>query len=418
MPQAGVKYSEIRAIDPTAPPVVIDIAGNLENKKAFKLSDIASSVRYIILQQPPDTKFTSISDMVSDDEHIFINSLEGLFCYSTEGQYLYTVCANQLESIDFWGSGKTSGTCVVSGVFNNIDLLNGRLIYRTRHFPSLEEGDPDLRLNVFDIKELDAQMRFNSNINELKNFNPQPKYQRRLNPKKDIGLLSQFLLMDDLSLFFSNSLTSVAIYGDTLCKFNNYAQPVIDAIGARRGVYVGVPSNSYRINGEIMLLLGHNDTVFRVTPPNRLTPAYVMNWGKFRPDISEHVAGSALDGKFVFSNLFETSRFIFIHYTEGRDYPARRKEGKVKDHWAIFNKTAKTLTHHLPSDEFIMFENNLEPVGIPFWLKGVNHKDEMYMTFSKKRIEDYIATGRYQNDKLQAIYDRMPDDAICIMIVK
>ena len=124
-----------------------------------------------------------------------------------------------------------------------------------------------------------------------------------------------------------------------------------------------------------------------------------------------------MEGKFVFSNLFETSRFIFIHYTEGRDYPARRKEGKVKDHWAIFNKTAKTLTHHLPSDEFIMFENNLEPVGIPFWLKGVNHKDEMYMVFSKETIKRYIERGINRNDRLQAIYESLNGDEVVIMLV-
>jgi len=95
VPPAGVKYTEIRSIEPDAPPEIIDIAGNLENKKEFKLSDIAESVRYIHLQQPPNTKFTSISNIVSDDEHIFVNTLEGLFCYSTEDSiYIHWLSMN------------------------------------------------------------------------------------------------------------------------------------------------------------------------------------------------------------------------------------------------------------------------------------------------------------------------------------
>jgi hypothetical protein len=65
-----------------------------------------------------------------------------------------------------------------------------------------------------------------------------------------------------------------------------------------------------------------------------------------------------------------------------------------------------------------MFENDIDHVGMPFWPTGLNHKDEMYMTFSREEIKSYIATGKFQNDKLQAIYDNMSDDGFCIMLVK
>jgi hypothetical protein len=320
------------------------------------------------------------------------------------------------------------GTRIVKGVLNNVDLSNGRLIYRTKHWPSLDEGVTDIRLNVFDVKELDTQMLFDTQSRELKKSEPQPRYQRRLNPKKDNGGSSRYLLMDDLSLFISNSLTGVALYGDTLCKFNDYDQP---ATFAR----VAVSSNIYRINGQVMLRKNYNDTVFRVIPPNRLVPAYVMQWGDYKPDINQYASGSDLDGKLVLRNWVETLRYIFVEYTEGRAYVGRWAQGKVRHHWAIFDKTAKTLTHHLtspipamrevkvgtmtvPNPIPAMFENDIEPVGMPFWPNGVNHKNEMYMTFSREQIKDYISTGRYQNDKLQAIYNDLADDGFCIMIVK
>ena len=416
MPPSGAKYKEIRSVNKSKPPVIIDIVGNLENKKLIKISDFASSIRYIFLQQPPDLKFTKIYGIASDDKYIFVNALEGLFCFSTDGVYLYTICVNQIEFINGFSR-------ITDGVLNNVDLLNGTLIFRTYNWPSIETGVTDIRLNVFDIKELEAKMLFDVKNSELKNLNPQPKYQRQMDPKKDAGGSSRYLLMDDLSLLISNSLTHVAVYGDTLCKFNDYD---IFTLPHGANSYVHVSSSIYRINGNIMLQKAHNDTVFRVISPNRLEAAYVMRWDKYKPDINQHVAGSALEGKFVLGSWIETLRFIFIHYTEGRDYPSRRREGKVKDHWAIYDKTAKTLTHHItssgqstnPTPIPPMFENNIEPIGMPFYPQGINHKDEMYMSFSKEQLKNYIASGKFQNDKLQAIYKNMPDDGFCLMIVK
>ena len=200
VPSAGIEYAEIRAIDQSAPPVIIDIVGNLNNRKEFKLSDIASSVKYVLLQSPPDATITLIRTVVSDDERIFIHAREGLFCYSADGQYLYTVVANVQEIVQLgsesvplgsWGSA----TRLISGItFTNVDLLDGRLIFRSS---SLEEGVTDVRLNVFDVKELDAQMRFITQPGELRNFSPQPLYQRKLDPTKDTGLSSRYMLIDD-----------------------------------------------------------------------------------------------------------------------------------------------------------------------------------------------------------------------------
>ena len=423
MPPAEVKHTEIRAVDPANPPAVIDIAGNQENKKAFKLSDFASSVSYIYLQQPPDTKFTSISEVVSDDKHIFINTSIGLLCYAEDGRYLYTLCNNELEASDL-------GTRIVNGMKSgaNIDLFNGRLIFRTTHWSSFDEGASDMRLNVFDIKELDAQTPFFIQSGELGKKEPQPTYQRRLDPTKDSGLLSRYLLMDDSSFFISNSLTSVAINGDTLCKFIDYDRPsTFERVGVRPAIY--------RINGRVMLRKSYNDTIFRVVPPNSLAPVYVMQWGQYKPDINQYAAGSDLEGKLVLRDWIETSRYIFIEYTEGRAYPARWIQGKVKFYYAIYDKTTKTLFHHITSTQPPMrevkmgtmitsiplppmFENDIEPVGMPFWPGGLNHKDEMYMTFSKDQIKSFIATGKFRNDKLQSIYDTMPDDGFCLMTVK
>ena len=51
----GLRLKENRSVDPERPPIRIDITRAKENERNFKLSDIASSVRYVKLQTPPDT---------------------------------------------------------------------------------------------------------------------------------------------------------------------------------------------------------------------------------------------------------------------------------------------------------------------------------------------------------------------------
>ena len=419
LPPKGVRYKEIRSVDRANPPVIIDIAGNLNNKKAFKLSDFASSVRYIRLQQPPDTKFSSITDIATDDERIFISTREGLFCYSPDGTYRYTMFKNQFDELT---------NMPVMGSRGQIDLLNGILVNILIHLPIGAPGyTADVKLIFFDVKELDAQMLVYKSSNELDYFGATPKYQRQLKS----GTGGHFLLMDDQSIFHSG-LTLTSTGGDTLCKFTDFDRPVIDRVMQSRGAGARPGASTYRINGNVMLKIGLNDTIFRVIPPNRLAPAYIMNWGNYKPDLVEFVAAGAMAGKFILRSWLETQRFIFIHYTEGNSSPRYLNMGNVKFYYAIYDKTTKMLTHHLTSTtpvirqaqmgvlltmaEPMLIENDIDPVGMPFWPQDINHKGEMYMTFNKERIKNYINTGKYQNDKLQAIYDSLNDDDLVLMI--
>jgi hypothetical protein len=233
----------------------------------------------------------------------------------------------------------------------------------------------------------------------------------------------------DQSLFGSDlSLTSV--YGDTLCKFNNYDTYIIPS---GQGSSPRISSKIYRLDGHVMLQKGFNDTIFRVTPPNRLTPAYVMQWGKFKADIQSYMTLGNMEGKAIMGEWVESPRSVFIRYTEGADSPISRRDGKTKDHWAIYDKKAKTLTHLISDNKAMrelnvsfrfnrpmpaLIENDIDSVGMPFWPEGVNHRGEMYMIFPKQDVKIYIDTGKFPKDKLQAIYNNMPEDSFCLMIVK
>jgi hypothetical protein len=51
----SLRKKEIRSVDPQRPPVRIDLPGTSDNTRKLKLSDVASSIRYVKLQTPPDT---------------------------------------------------------------------------------------------------------------------------------------------------------------------------------------------------------------------------------------------------------------------------------------------------------------------------------------------------------------------------
>ena len=405
---AVVETTEIIPIEPA----IIDIAGNLENRKEFRLSDFGSSVRYIRLQPPAGMEFTRILNVLSDDDYIIINAAPGLFVYSADGEYLYTVYLNKLEPM---GGG---GVRVLDGILDNIDLLNGILLYRTFQRPSAAEAR--IQLNVFDMEKLPD--------------NVQPAFQRELYPDRRSS--GRFLLIDGHSYLIigglgtpSSTFTAISIQGDTLFNIHNHYQPTTTGNFARSAETI------YRINGNLMLQKQYNDTVFALIPPNRIEPAFIMNWGDFKPDMNRLANGGTEEGKFVLRNWVETQRHIFIEYTEGRAFPSRWAEGNVRHHWAIFDKYAQTLTHHyaptgFPMREFsipgmfsyqvpsLAFENDIDPVGMPFFPQGVNHRGEMYMVFSKAQVQQQIATGKFNNSRLQALYNRMPEGSFYFMIVK
>ena len=400
-------------------PAIIDIAGNLENRKEFRLSDFGSSVQYIRLQPPEGMEFGGVSSVFSNDEFLFVNAPGGLFLYSADGKYLRTLVLNEWEEMPNAPGGGV-GLRQVDGILNNVDFLSGILFYRT--FQRTSRGITGVQLNIIDTENLSE------------NPHLQPSFQQELDPDRD-SRGTRFLIDNYSFLAVTNNAVGVPTItaksiknGDTLFAINNYYQPTITG-----GIMTMSTSTFYRFNGNLMMQKAHNDTVFALIPPNRIAPAFIMQWGEFKPDMNRLANGGTEEGKFVLQNWVETQHHIFIEYTEGRAFPSRWAEGNVRHHWAIFDKETKTLTHHLTSPIPakrdvpammsrmpipLMFENDIDPVGMPFFPRGVNHRGEMYMVFSKEQVQQQIATGKFNNSRLQALYNRMPDGSFYLMIVR
>jgi hypothetical protein len=108
----SLRKKEIRSVDPQRPPIRIDIPGTDNNTRKFKLSDIASSIRYVKLQTPPDTLLLYDhfyyrpdldSKIRSDGEQIIFQGLFGLTRFNMQGEYQETIWKNE-SGIKFFGS--------------------------------------------------------------------------------------------------------------------------------------------------------------------------------------------------------------------------------------------------------------------------------------------------------------------------
>ena len=106
----------MRAVDPQRPPIKIDIMGTLNNTRKLKLSDVASSIRYVKLQTPPDTLLLYDlffyrpdldSKVRSDGEQIIFEGLFGLTRFNMQGEYQETIWKNK-TGIRFYGKGMAS----------------------------------------------------------------------------------------------------------------------------------------------------------------------------------------------------------------------------------------------------------------------------------------------------------------------
>jgi hypothetical protein len=407
-PTGSFRKKEIRSVDPQRPPVKIDIMGTLNNSRKLKLSDVASSIRYVKLQTLPDTLLLYDlffyrpdldSKIRSDGEQIIFQGIFGLTRFSMQGEYLETIWKNQ-TGIRFLGSRfVTFGGPDFFGVMPNIpiNLRNGDLYF------TFQDGPKKMK------QILKYKTQSNRNITEQSETEI-----------PDLGIIPGDTLLNTGNLFnegFSsingtsdnswvginnkwnafNSGTFMVTYnskGDTLCKFSDFDK----IMNFKQQQYrSAVPLINFTFKGLVTLKPEYNDTVFRVIPPNRLMPAYIINFGKFRVEYMDGLNPNYdLSEKLMIHSLFETNDFIFIRYTQNHDGPTNRKKKVVKFYNAIFFKKEGKLFQH-PGYTLVPegLTNDLDG-GIPFWPDFVTPQDEMMKLVSGRVLKDYINSDNFK----------------------
>ena len=131
--------------------------------------------------------------------------------------------------------------------------------------------------------------------------------------------------------------------GDTLCSFSDYDRIVNFT---KPNYRKPVKFMSYLYDGLLTIKQEYNDTVFRLIPPNRLLPAYILSFGEYKVTYTEGINPDIdLSGKYLLKSLQETNDFLFISYTENNDSPANKIKNSVRYHNVIFDKKQGKIYH-------------------------------------------------------------------------
>ena len=407
-PTGSFRKKEIRSVDKLHPPIKIDITGTVDNTRKLKLSDVASSIRYVKLQTPPDTSLLYDhfyyrpdidSKISSDGGQIIFQGLFGLTRFNMQGEYFETIWKNN-TGIRF--QGKTLaifGGRDFFGVLPHIpvSILNGNLYYNFQDGPG-EKGQvlkyklrTDKNISVPSATEVPGQgtIMGDTLYNSYKTwwdgfswiYGTSPDTWAGINDKWKAGNSGSFLVS------FNNK-------GDTLCQFTDYDRFVNYSFGdGRNAVYL----KSYYFSGLLTIKQEYNDTVFRLIPPDRLLPVYILDFGKYKFSFMEGFNPNFdLSDKLMINSLQETNEYLFIRYTQNYDCPATRKKNAVKFYYALFDKKDGKLYHQPGSTSLPEGLTNDLDGGMPFWPDFVTPQGEMMKLVSGRVLKDYFSSSEFK----------------------
>ena len=403
------RMKEIRSVDQKRPPVRINILDTVNNTRKLKLSDVASSIRYVKLQTPPDTSLLYDhfyyrpdldSKIRSDGQQIIFQGIFGLSRFNMNGEYQETIWKNK-TGIRFVGKGMASwGGKDFFGVPFHIpvSLSDGNL-----YFP-FQDGSSD-----------NAQvMKYKTGSNKNLSIQSQPEIPGHSIIPGDTLLNWNHFSWDQFSYIYGlgsdtwavlnskwiagTSGVLTVIYnskGDTICKFTDYDRIVNYSFGDGRNA---VDLKSYYYNGLLTIKQEYNDTIFRLIPPDRLLPVYIIDFGKYKISFMDGFNPKFdLSDKLMLNSLVETNNFLFIRYTKNYDCLNTRKNKSVKFYTALFDKKAGKV-YHQPGFTLLPegLINDLDG-GMPFWPEFITPQGEMMKLVSGRVMKDYINSEGFRN---------------------
>jgi hypothetical protein len=444
------RYKEDRSTDPSAPPVKIDIAGNLENFRDHKLSDIASDVTYVRMAPIPD--ITIPTDLKFRyylmDNYIVAINLYGIHLYAKDGRYIRQIVKNEMTGVEvspgqlrFWNDYTMKGGTSVTGVkgnslfYNYSNNITGQK-YIMEYDCSSSTLTPDYRFDPENPDKILGLGNISIDLNHGNTVPPPPrKHQGMFGGNPEAFYYDPGVQLLDTNTYTApshdgkNMMVVLNNQGDTLSEFSRKEILVNYTKNLMRGTDGGT---QYIENGSLYMRPAFNDTVFRITPPNRMTPVYVLNLGTYKVTKQQGVDPDfKLTGKIIPGDWAETRNYIFMTFTkDDYDCPNTRKNKTVKIYHVLYSKqTGKLII--IKGDPFNyspeILENNIDggmPVWPAFYMIGEN--GEIMIPLKGKDIKERIKSEQYKNAvapalkkiALKQLADSVSDSEDILMIVK
>jgi hypothetical protein len=402
-----LREKEVRSIDLRRPPIKLNLLETSKNLRDFKLSDVASSVSYIKLETPPDTiliydpyynRTSLISSIKEADGQIIFQGLFGISRFNMEGKYQETIWKNE-RGINMNGQHVGWSFKSFYGIIpdNPVSIFNGNIYYT---FTNGNTGtgqfmkyNPESTFNI-SIQSQQEVPGLNSVPGDtllITQNHPMERFDWIYGVGSDtwVGINQKWNAGNTGSL-----LVTFNTRGDTICQFTDFDR-IVDFKQA--SYKQSIDFTSYYYDGMLTIKQEFNDTVFRLIPPNRLLPVYIIDFGEFKVDFNEGLAPySDISEKFMLHSMHETNDFILIRYTQNNDSPNNRKNKSVKFFNVLFDKKQKRLYHQTGfSNEPVSIINDIDG-GMPFWPDYITPQGEMIKLVSGKMIKDYINSDRFR----------------------
>jgi hypothetical protein len=451
----GFRFMEDRSVDPSHPPVLIDIAGSLDNVRDFALSDVASKITYIRMEKIPDSSFVRLMKFkyyLMDSNIVAVNP-SGILLYARSGKYINAIVKNESAGIEvkenvmivrgdntFVGGGTTVWATGKNLFYKYRNSLTGQ-----SYIMEYDCSQPPVNLSMaFDPEKPDKVRGLGSMAIDL-NHGRRPEPPRgNVNGMWSAGTdyiyqrLSSMMLdrntyVKQLSGPFDiKGKYMLAVFnhqGDTLATFSEFEKLDHFSKPLMRGTDQGV---QYENKGRYFVRNAFNDTVFQVLPPNRLLPVYVMKLGKYKllkkegadPDFN-------LVGKIIPQTWADTRNYLFLTFSkDSYDCPNTRKSKQLKQYHALFSKSAgKLFIVKGDPQEYDpeILKNNLDG-GMPVWPSSymVGNKGEILISLKGKELKEHVQTASFKNstapaakmNELLKLAQSISDDEDILMVVE
>jgi hypothetical protein len=447
---AGFRYKEDRSTDSSVLPIKIDIAANLENYSDTKLSDIASDVRYVRMAAIPDTTIPSYLKFryYLMDNYIVATNLYGIHLYAKDGRYIREIVKNEMTGVEaspgqlrFWNDYTMKGGTSVTRVKGNslFYFYNNNITgqkYIMEYDCSSTQLSPDYSFDPENPDKISGLGNISIDLNHGNTVPPPPRKHQGMFGGNPEGLYYEagiyFLDSDTYTEPSSRGETMMTVFnkqGDTLSQFTRREKLVNYTKSLMRGTDGG---SHYEENGSLYMRPAFNDTVFRITPPNRMTPVYVLNLGTFKVTKQQGVDPEfKLTGKIIPGDWAETRNYIFMTFTKDEyDCPNTRKNKTVKIYHALFSKQTGKLTI-IKGDPYNyspeILENNIDG-GVPVWpaFYMVSKNGEILISLKGKDLKERIKSEHFINsdapesgkNALKQLAASVSDSEDILMIVK
>ena len=409
-PQQGIRFKEDRSVDPSRPPIVIDIAGSLNNIKELKVSDVASKISYVRMETVPDSTFPRAMKFkyYLFADYIVAANPCGILLYSKDGKFICTVVKNITTDIDVDADRvRVLGTNTFIGggtsVWNNGDSL----FYAYRNSISGQEYIMKYDLSKTHISPLKQYEPENPDQilgqGEIAiDMNPSKKravWKSNISPELVMWGMSAEYIYQSIGTFFLDKSTyakelerteNIALVnnmGDTLTMFGNFEE-----------------GNSLRFenDGKQFLWNGLNDTVFQIVATNRIIPAIILKLGQYKASLEQvRQIGFDLTGKIIPRQLAENRNYIFLIFSkDAYDNPNNRKYKKVKIYHALYSKQDRQLfllkgdpLNYSPE----ILENNID-VGLPVWPLSymIGENGEILISLKGRELKERVALEQFK----------------------